>query len=564
MLILVSASSALGADSVRIDNSANSADGVLRLKPKIKLPQTKSSQNIPPTKTKSSNQDDLSAFDKLESKETILVNPEKLIVKPPMLKALIRLQQPVSPLHIEADSNRDTNLGEVLKTALRNNLDIKISKTDEKIFKMTFYERLSNFLPDFVGSVSYQGLKGVVASPAGAILNIDSQYLTTGSGFKWNIFEGGARIYETIKSKHLYKASKSRLKGTINDVLYKATKLYYELVLNDALLQIRVKNLEESKAISKLNQDLYDEGVATKLDLMQAKSEESRSRQQLVSQQIKRREAAVNLSTALYLDPAIDLNIQNRTIQMIRLLARNTRISPLIATAVTERPELHKLEERRLAALQRTKIARAGLMPSVSFSGAIAGTGADISRGAGPQQIPLSSVTSAGSTVTPSVSGGATTPLAQGAGGTKKFNTRALFVIGVDTEWKLGGMGATDLIKMRRAKYLARLAQLNYNKQLATVYQEVRNSYNHAIDTETLVRETTAEVNSSEEALRIAVLRLKEGLGTQTDVIIAQRDYTRALINKARAIIDFNLSQAEILHSTGVISFNTLTRGYRP
>ncbi|HMO22812.1 MAG TPA: TolC family protein, partial [Candidatus Melainabacteria bacterium] len=199
------------------------------------------------------------------------------------------------------------------------------------------------------------------------------------------------------------------------------------------------------------------------------------------------------------------------------------------------------------------------------FSGAVAGTGADIARGDGLQQIPLSSVTSAGSTLTPSIAGGANAPLANGIrGGRKTFDMRALFVLGMDVEWTLGGLGVTDTARVKRAGYVAREAQLAYNKELAKVYQEVRNSYNHAIDTEALVKETTSEVDSSEEALRIAVLRLKEGLGTQTDIIIAQRDYTQALINKVRAIIDYNQSQAQVLHSVGAISFNTLTRGFRP
>lgn len=527
-------------------------------------PEVKLRPAIGPDGKKEEQQDDLSVFDKLEDKDTILVNPEKLIVKPPVLKALIKLEEPVSPLHIESDSNRDITLGEVLKTALRNNLDIKISKTRRDTAQWRFYERLGSFLPDVVNSFSLQAISGKAASPAGAILRIKSPYLTTASGFNWMLFEGGSRIFRAKESHHLLKASDATLKGSINDVLLQVTKLYYNLVLNDALLQIRVKAVEESKAILQLNEDLFSEGVATRLDVLQARTQLSRDRQALVSQQISRRQAAVDLSTALYLNPAEDLNIRQRTVKKIRLVGKGTRIGALIATAMKERPELPEREERRLAAIQRTKVRKAAYIPNLSFSGAVAGTGADIARGQGSQQIPLSSVTSGGSSLTPAISGGANAPLANGGGGRTTFDMRALFVLGMDVEWKLGGLGTIDAARIKRAGYLARQAQLEYNKQLAKVYQEVRNSYNHAIDTEALVRETTSEVDSSEEALRIAVLRLKEGLGTQTDIIVAQRDYTQALISKVKAIVDYNTSQAGILHSTGAISFNTLTRGFRP
>ncbi|HMO22700.1 MAG TPA: TolC family protein, partial [Candidatus Melainabacteria bacterium] len=208
----------------------------------------------PPIKTQPEEEktDDLSAFDKLEDKETILINPEKLIIKPPVLKALIKLDQPVSPLHIEADGNRDITLGDVLKTALRNNLEIKISEARKESAKWRFYEDVSHFLPDVGNSLSLQAIQGKVASPAGAILRIKSPYLTTGSGFNWTLFKGGERIFQAKEGRHRMKASAHALKGSINDVLLQATKLYYELVLNDALLQIRVKAVEESKAILQL------------------------------------------------------------------------------------------------------------------------------------------------------------------------------------------------------------------------------------------------------------------------------------------------------------------------
>jgi outer membrane protein TolC len=42
-------------------------------------------------------------------------------------------------------------------------------------------------------------------------------------------------------------------------------------------------------------------------------------------------------------------------------------------------------------------------------------------------------------------------------------------------------------------------------------------------------------------------------------VINAQRNYTDSLINKASAIIKFNVSQAQLLQAIGRISYNSLT-----
>ncbi|HMO22699.1 MAG TPA: hypothetical protein PKC98_17200, partial [Candidatus Melainabacteria bacterium] len=111
-------------------------------------------------------------------------------------------------------------------------------------------------------------------------------------------------------------------------------------------------------------EDLFAEGIATKLDVLQSRNQRFRDRQALVSQQIKRTQSAPALATALYLNPAIDLNVQDRTVRKIRLIAQTTKIGALIGTAIQERPELPKMEERRLATLQLRNRSKSAFLPS--------------------------------------------------------------------------------------------------------------------------------------------------------------------------------------------------------
>ena len=43
-------------------------------------------------------------------------------------------------------------------------------------------------------------------------------------------------------------------------------------------------------------------------------------------------------------------------------------------------------------------------------------------------------------------------------------------------------------------------------------------------------------------------MRLNNGLGTNIDVLTAQRDLTQARLDKALALINFNKEQAQLLH----------------
>lgn len=67
-----------------------------------------------------------------------------------------------------------------------------------------------------------------------------------------------------------------------------------------------------------------------------------------------------------------------------------------------------------------------------------------------------------------------------------------------------------------------------------------------------------AKVNSSAEELRLSQMRFQYGVGKNIDVLKAQEDFTSALIENARAMVSFNISQAQLLRDTGIISSDNL------
>jgi outer membrane protein TolC len=56
-------------------------------------------------------------------------------------------------------------------------------------------------------------------------------------------------------------------------------------------------------------------------------------------------------------------------------------------------------------------------------------------------------------------------------------------------------------------------------------------------------------------------MRLDNGLGTNIDVLTAQRDLTQARIDKAQALINFNKAQTQLLRDVGLISVDNVTSG---
>lgn len=489
---------------------------------------------------------------------SIFVGTDNVLVKPPLLKSLISINRELSPLTLDAASQRRINLGSVVESALRNNLDIKISTADQDKYKWNYIGALGGFLPDLVNDFTYQTFGGAYAGAAGAVLPINSPALQINPAFNWTVFKGGQIIYTALQNKHLYRASSAALKGTISDVLLKSAQLYYELVLNDVLLQIRVKAVETSAELVRVNDDLFANGVVTKLDVLRSQTQLSRDRQALIQQQVVRRQSAINLATALNWNTDIDLQIADREVQKVRLVDEQALANVLLATAIENRPELKRYDELRIAAADAVKVARGTLAPEVSFSGAYVASGARVSNSSrSSQNVPLP--TSDGVSVGSSAGGGtAGLPLGSTGMGGKKFGMRSLYVLGLDVNWTLGGLTVPEVAKIQASRADARRVQVEFARQVGQVYEQVRNSYLSGLAAENLIVETTSEVQSSEEALRIATERLTNGVDTELDVVQAQRDYTSALINKAKAIIQFNTAQAQLLHDIGRISMPTL------
>jgi OMF family outer membrane factor len=489
------------------------------------------------------------------SESGIFVEENKVSVKAPLLTALIELHPNMSPYNLDAIGGQQITLRDVLLQELRNNLDIGISQTETQTFKWNYRSILGGFLPNITNQFNYQGITGRYASPFGVLSSLSTPYMTIPSGLNWNFFDSGT-IFGAQQAKHQYKAAKFDLQRTTNDLLLEGTHLYYQMVLQEVLLQIRIKAVETSEALVEKNQIQNKFGANTQLDLLQAQTQLARDQQALISQQVARRKSAVALATNLNLNSGADLLLSDRVVSQVRLVADNAKIADLVQIAIDNRPELKKWEEERLAAKAAIRLAFAPLLPTVTGSAGLATTGARVS----PITSNASAASAAGTGAFGTGSFSTSTVASTGPNSSaKSFNLAEIYLIGIGVQWNIGGLGLTQAAQVKAARSLAREAQLKFARELSWVCKQVRDAYLDSIEAEKLIEATNAEVRSSRQQLKVAVIRLQEGVGTDLDVVNAQRDFTGALIAKANSIVQFNEAQAQLLRALGKISVDGLT-----
>jgi outer membrane protein len=459
------------------------------------------------------------------------------------LQSLISVNNYLNPFQLDASTTDTINLRQSLIVGLDGNLDLAISRTNTKQRKFAFFSSLGNFLPDPtfgytdfltsgriglpVSAASIFGGSSSTATSTTATAGLNSGNNTTTikihhpfqimhAGLDFYAYRGGSVLFGALQSRHNYKAAKQQEKASLSDTLMSVTQSYYNLVLAAALLQIRIDAVRTSEEQLRRNLDRFHSGLATNLDVLQSRTQLSRDRQLLVDQQISRRSASITLATNLNINLGADLKPVELIVKKNRLIDPRLNIADILQLAIDNRPELKQYEELRLAAKRSIMVAAANLQPTVLLSGN--------AYGVGPPN-----------------------------------DLQALGVFAINANWRLRGFGTVDSFDIQQARWQARQASLQSQKELQTVLMQVRNSYLQILDKEKNIEQAGDEVNSSIEELRLAELRKSSGLGINLDIITAQRDYTQALVDKAQAIINFDIAQAQLVHDTGLISIDALT-----
>jgi outer membrane protein TolC len=392
-------------------------------------------------------------------------------------------------------------------------------------------------------------------------------------------------MFGMLANKHYYRAAKQQLFSTTNDELLAVTRGYYEMVRNEALLEIQTRAVDVSQAQVNLNQQLERAGTGTRFQVLQSETQLARDQQSLLTQEVSLRRAAINLGTILNLDTDVNLLSVESQVRKVRLIDANVDINRLIGLAVQNRPELKQFEHLRLAAKRNIQVAAAPLYPQLNFFGNATGSGATLGKSIVYTQPSFNTVPLAGQPLTNPIirtgngptfavdnsslgfgqTPGSSLVLPTGSEFVPPTPTnrqvRASYNLGFQVDWNFEGAGTVAAANIQSSRALARRALLESNQQLMLVLQQVRDSYLTSQTAERQIEVATKEVISAAEELRLARVRLANGVGTNIDVINGQRDFTSALVNKADAIIAFNIAQAQLLRDIGLIGRQTLTSG---
>jgi len=314
----------------------------------------------------------------------------------------------------------------------------------------------------------------------------------------YNIYTGGERSAQIAKAEKLVQNSRLQIEVIAEQTRFDATDRYYALQGTDAQVAIAQASVEDASQSLRDARLLEQAGLGTLFDVLRAEGDLATANEALTRAIADQRNARRKLAQILGVGQQVELTAADEITEAGNW---NMPLDQTIVQAYKNRAELEQQLLQIEINEQDSYIALAGIKPKVDFL-------ADYTY-------------------------------------QNNFDNSVGVVDGYSfaakVTWRFFD-GGRAFAEARKAYRQMDLAQSEFAKQRDQIRYDVEQSYYNLISNKDNISSTRTNVRRFEEALRLARLRFQAGVGTQTDVINAQRDLANARGRFLQAIIGYNQS----------------------
>jgi outer membrane factor, OMF family len=432
------------------------------------------------------------------------------------------LSFPTTPEEVKVDAQKPITLKQALELSLKNNKTIEEARLQLERAEFEVKQQKAALYPTFdvtsgltygndlfLDSITQQNIDQLTediqannpgTSEADARQQAEGNFTnTSSSSFNFNGGQRGASIRAAEKQ---LRSTELDLERIVEEARLQTSTDYYDLQNRDAQVEIQKAAVEDAKQTLKDADLLKKAGLGTKFESLQAEVELAQAEQQLTTaianQNIARRQLAQTLSVSHSTDLA--------TADPIEEAGRwDLELPETIIQAFKNRAELEQfLLQREISDEQRT-IAKSQTRPTLSAS-------ADYTLSDDLED---------------------------------DFDISDQYQLGLNLQWRLfdGGAASAGASQAEKDREIAETQFAGQRNQIRfaveQAFYQLRSNQNNIVT-------TTKGVELAAESLRLARLRFQSGVGTQTEVIDAQTELTRARGDRLTSITDYNQSYADL------------------
>ncbi len=322
------------------------------------------------------------------------------------------------------------------------------------------------------------------------------------------LYAGGRLTSGYRQANYNLQATRESIRLSRQETVYQVKLAFYGYLLAREFVTVAQESLALAEGFLKNVRNLYDVGMASKLDLLQAEVRVANLKPQLFRAKNSLDVSLLGLKTAVGIDLDIPVEVEGE----LGFAPLETDAENAVTEALARRPEILGLDYQSRMAGEMLKMARAATLPTLAIGGAynLWADKFNFNRGTWQNYYSINLVLNL--------------PIFNG------FETQAKIAQSKaalrEIEWNRKGLGET-------VKFEVRQAVLNYEQAREALLSQEKN------------------VEQAREAVRIAELNYSEGLATNLDVTSAQLALTQARVNRSQSLYDCVISLAQLEKSVG-------------
>jgi outer membrane protein TolC len=335
--------------------------------------------------------------------------------------------------------------------------------------------------------------------------------LDTSIRLNYDVFTAGRRTAQIKAAEKRVRSAELAVERTLEDLRLDVSTDYYNLQEADEQIRINQAAVRNAEISLRDTQAQERAGLGTKFDVLRSQVQLANNQQQLTNsranQTIRRRQLAQRLSL-----PEFAVVVTADPVE--KAGDWKWSLEQSIVQAYKNRAELEEQLVQRDISDEQRKAELAALGPTVSLQA----------------QYNLLKVLEER---VPGFSDG--------------------YSLSATARWTLfdGGQARARAQQQEIAK---KVAEATFAERRGSIRFQIEQSYATLLSSQANIETTNTALDQAREALRLARLRFQAGVGTQSDVINAETDLTRAEGNRINAIIGYNRSLAQLRRFVSNIS----------
>jgi len=400
------------------------------------------------------------------------------------------------------------NLEQIISLGLKNNLNLKALKQGKRLQEYNQKIAQSKFYPKLDLSYGYRYKEKVRTLGPNPVEDQNIWALTL--NLHQILFSGGYLSHNYQKEKFKTIQFQTEIKKAQLELSLQLKRVFFGILKAKALLKSLNHSIQRLKNHMILNQNLYKTGLSSKLSVSQTKSALAQVKTQLIGVKNLISTQKSLLKTLVNLPQRTKIELKS-SLDFVPFLSPLDKCQVL---ALKQRPELKIIEQALKIASQEKEMAKSGFLPQI---------GADLTYNRFGNE--------------PDLRG---TP----------YEPPSNWQIQLGLKWNLF-QGRETSLRVEQAKTNILRLKTIYTQQKRQILWEVESAYLELNSAKQAILAAKEALAAAKQTFELAKARYQNHLGTNTDVLDAQANLSKAESAYVQSLADYELALAKLEKAMG-------------